>query len=205
MSKKRRPQRVEKPIRIVGGKFGGRKLHFYGAPGTKPMKQRVREAIFNLLGPAVQGKHVLDLFAGTGAMGLEALSRGAGRATLVEQHFPTVELIRRNVADLGVEDLCDVVAADTFIWVRRRLFDLASHPEAWLVFCSPPYAFYVDRKDEMLWLIEAMVRESPDGSLFVVEADRRFDFSLVQKQNTWDVRKYPPAVVGIHRKNLQTS
>ena len=69
----------------------------------RPMKDRVREAIFNLIGPAIRGKHAMDLFAGTGALGLEALSRGADRATFIEQHFPTAKIIRQNIAALGVE------------------------------------------------------------------------------------------------------
>jgi len=111
------------------------------------MKHRLREAIFDCLGPAVRGKYVFDLFAGSGATGLEALSRGAARATLIEQHFPTAETIRRNVAALGVEETVQVVAADVFFW-HGRLRELGSGP--WLVFCSPPYDFYVDRVEELL-------------------------------------------------------
>ena len=84
------------------------------------MKDRVREAVFNLLGKAVRGKHAIDLFAGTGALGLEALSRGATGATFIEQHHPTAKAIRQSAADLGVEATTEIVVANTFLWFRRR-------------------------------------------------------------------------------------
>jgi 16S rRNA (guanine966-N2)-methyltransferase len=184
-------------VRIIGGKFRGRKLEYSGDPRTRPMKDRVREALFNLLGTAVRGKHAIDLFAGTGALGLEALSRGAVRATLVERHFPTAGAIRRNAKTLGVEEQVEVVAANTFLWFRRRP-ELGADP--WLVFSSPPYAFYTERSGEMLELLEGIARAMPVQSVMVVEADERFDFGRLPYPAEWRVRAYPPAVVGIYHK-----
>src|SRR5262245_28662629 len=93
---------VDTPPRIIGGKLRGRKLIYTGDPRTRPMKERVREAIFNLIGVAVRDRHAIDLFAGTGALGLEAISRGAGSATLVERHFPTAGVIKQNAAALEI-------------------------------------------------------------------------------------------------------
>ena len=163
------------------------------------MKDRVREALFNLLGNAVEGKIAIDLFAGTGALGLEALSRGAGRAVLIERHRPTADAIRRNAAILGVEAIVEVSPADTFFW-GRNLPDLGSEP--WLVFCSPPYEFYASRKDDMLWLLSQFFENSPQGSLFSVEADDRFDFHELPKPDRWDIRTYPPAILGIWQKGV---
>jgi 16S rRNA (guanine(966)-N(2))-methyltransferase RsmD len=184
-------------VRIIGGDFRGRKLEYSGDPRTRPMKDRLREAIFNRLGPAPRGKHAIDLFAGTGALGLEALSRGAARATLIEQHLPTARAIGRTAAALGAEGRVEVVNANVFIWFRRR-------PElgtaSWLVFCSPPYAFYVERADEMLALISGLIEAAPPESIFVVESDERFDFARLPGADQWDVRPMPPALVGIWRK-----
>ena len=80
-------------VRIIGGHFKGTRLVHLGDQRTRPMKHRVREAMFNLVGPAVGGMHAVDLFAGTGALALEAISRGAAEATMVERHFPTVRCI----------------------------------------------------------------------------------------------------------------
>ena len=84
------------------------------------MKDRLREAIFNLIGPAIRGKHAVDLFAGTGALALEAISRGAERATLIEQHHPTANVIRQNIAALGVQQQAEVVAGNVFIWWKKQ-------------------------------------------------------------------------------------
>ncbi len=161
------------------------------------MKERVREALFNLVGPSVKGMHAIDLFAGTGALGLEALSRGAARVTFIERHFPTARLIERNIATLGVNDLSEVYAGDVFLWIRRQedWAELVRH--RWLVLCSPPYEFYTQRTDDMLGLLRGLHERAPQGSLFVVEADRSFDFELLADLGPWDVRSYPPAVIGI--------
>jgi 16S rRNA (guanine966-N2)-methyltransferase len=196
----RRTRRAHAPpvgLRIIGGQFRGRKLHYAGDPRVRPMKDRVREATFNLLGPAVRGKHAVDLFAGTGALGLEALSRGARRATLIERHLPTAAVIRRNVAELGVESLCELVEANVFFWAAKQP-DLG--PTPWVVFCSPPYDFYVDRTEEMRSLVGGLVRAAPPESLFAVESDARFDAAQLPDAPGWDVRRYPPAVVAIYRK-----
>ena len=184
-------------MRIVGGRFRGRKIHYAGDPRTRPMKDRVREAVFNLLGPTVRGKHAIDLFAGTGALGWEALSRGAVRTTLIEQHFPTAALLRRTAAELGVEAETTVAAADTFLWFRHGA-ELGETP--WLVFSSPPYDFYVDRREDMLALLSGLIAAAPRESLFVVESDARFDPALLPHPADWDVRDYPPAVVAIYEK-----
>jgi 16S rRNA (guanine966-N2)-methyltransferase len=181
-------------LRIVGGKLRGSKLAYSGDSRTRPMKDRLREAVFNLIGPAVVGTHAIDLFAGTGALGLEAISRGAERATLIERHLPTCELIKKNSVSLGISEQVEVVFADAFTWGIRNP---PQTDRPWLVFCSPPYDFYVDRLSQMLALIERLHAAAPPGSRFVVEADERFDFTLLPQPHAWGVRKYAPAVVGI--------
>ncbi len=165
------------------------------------MKERVREALFNLVGPDVRGKHAIDLFSGTGALGLEALSRGAVTATLVERHFPTADLIKQNAVTLGVLDRCTILPANTLLFPKRWP-EFANMP--WVVFCSPPYDFYLDHAEEMLALIEGLIERSPVESIFCVEADERFDFARLPHADQWDVRTYPPAVVGIWRKAPST-
>ena len=94
-------------VRIIGGRFRGRKIEYAGDLRTRPMKDRVRQAVFDRLATTVRGKHAIDLFAGTGALGLEALSRGALRATFIEQHLPTAKAISaarpRSAAEAEVE------------------------------------------------------------------------------------------------------
>jgi 16S rRNA (guanine(966)-N(2))-methyltransferase RsmD len=184
-------------VRIIGGQFRGRKLLYIGHLRTRPMKDRVREAVFNLLGPDVVDTLAIDLFAGTGALGLEAISRGARRAIFVEQHFPTARVIRQNATLLGIADRVEVVSANVFLWVTTATIDAAA---PWLVFCSPPYAYYVERQPDMLALVGGLVDRAPAHSVFVIESDARFDTSLLPASPTWDVRSYPPAVVAIGRR-----
>lgn len=187
-------------VRIVGGTLRGRNIEYNGDERTRPMKDRVREAVFNLLGD-VAGSLALDLFAGTGVLGFEALSRGALRAFFIEQHFPTADRIRHSAADLGVSAVCEVVAADTLVWFRRPVPLFGDGNRPWLVFCSPPYDSYVSRRDEMLALIEHLWAAAPMDSRFVVEADERFDFALLPEPAAWRLRAYPPAHVGVAVKD----
>lgn len=195
---KRQPSGREKPVglRIVGGTFRGRKLQYAGDLRVRPMKDRVREAVFNLVGPSVRGAHAMDLFAGTGALGLEAISRGAAGATFIECHYPTARVLRANIATLAVEPLCRVVVADTFAWWNQSPCLSAS---AWVAFVSPPYDFYIDRREDMLRLIHGLRAAAPPGSVLVVESDQRFDFASLDSADGWNVRDYPPARVGLYR------
>jgi 16S rRNA (guanine966-N2)-methyltransferase len=192
-------ERIAATLRIIGGKFGRRRLKYTGDPRTRPMKDRVREALFNLVGPSVIGSHAIDLFAGTGALGLEALSRGAARATFIERHYPTADTIKENVASLDVGEISRVTTGDTFLFVRK-LPDMG--PEPWVVFCSPPYDLYVDRADDVRLMIERLMAAAPAGSTFVIESDQRFEIESLPtagREVEWDVRNYPPARVGIGR------
>ncbi len=188
------PDEAASAPRIIGGELRGRKLPFHPDPRTRPMKDRTREAVFNLLGPAVRGKHAIDLFAGTGALGFEALSRGAASATFAERHFPTAAQIERTGEALGVSDRCRIVAGNTLLW-SKRLPDLPPMP--WVVFCSPPYDLYVQQTAEMAALLAALWDRAAPDSVFVVEADERFDFAALPCASLWDVRDYPPARVGL--------
>jgi len=158
------------------------------------MKERVRESMFNLIGPMIKGLHALDLFAGTGAIGLEAISRGAARATFIERHIPTAKLIKQNITALGVQDRCDVISANTLIWTRQP-GTLPTEP--WAVFISPPWELFQTAGPEMLDLIQRMVAQAPPGSLVIVEGDMEFDMEQLPQPDRWRVRAYPPAVIAI--------
>ncbi|MEM9755558.1 MAG: 16S rRNA (guanine(966)-N(2))-methyltransferase RsmD [Pseudomonadota bacterium] len=126
-------------MRIVGGAWRGRRLAEIGrgdqAARLRPTADRVRESVFNILaaaGDPVTGARVLDLFAGTGALGLEALSRGAARAMFVDDGRVAERLLRQNIAALGAGDRADIL--------RRDATALGPAPHAFdLVFLDPPY------------------------------------------------------------------
>lgn len=165
------------------------------------MKDNIREAVFNLIGGYVEHKVAFDLFGGTGAMGLEAISRGAIRALIIERHIPTVRIIKENIQQLDLETRVEVMSGDSFFWGRKFIKEKDTWPsEPWVVMCCPPYDFYVDRWDELQPLIESMFEAAPQQSVFVVESDDRFDPRQLPDADEWEVRQYAPARVAIYKK-----
>ncbi len=123
-------------MRVVAGELGGRKLVAPPGAATRPTTDRVREAVFNSLGSMgiLEDAVVADLYAGSGAMGIEALSRGAARCTFVERDRAALHALRTNLATLGLDERSTVVAADVISWVgAMRGVDLA--------LVDPPYTF----------------------------------------------------------------
>lgn len=123
-------------MRLTGGHDRGRRLIAPRGANTRPTAAKIREAIFNILGPPPEAA-ILDLYAGTGALGIEALSRGANRAVFVERDHQALVALRRNIRELGLEDRSTVIGADVRAVVRRLQND--GQQFAW-VFLDPPYA-----------------------------------------------------------------
>lgn len=119
-------------VRIIGGRWRGRRIAVPELSGLRPTPDRVRETLFNWLAPVIAGSRCLDLFAGTGVLGLEAASRGARQVVLVEGDREAVRRLREAVHALGPE-ACEVVQADALAWLRTapRSFDV--------VFLDPPF------------------------------------------------------------------
>jgi 16S rRNA (guanine966-N2)-methyltransferase len=120
--------------RIIAGELGGRRIAVPADARVRPTADRVREAWMSILGPRLAGSSVLDLFAGSGALGFEALSRGAAHATMVDMNPAAVSAIRENARDLGVEDRVTVRRGDAMRYVRKltlHAFDIA--------LADPPY------------------------------------------------------------------
>ena len=117
------------------------------------------------------------------------------RATLIERHAPTLELIKRNASALGVADQIDARFGDAFLWTKSQV---PADGTPLVVFCSPPYEFYVQRQTEMLELIGHWQRVAPSASHIVVETDERFDVAALPAANQWDVRTYAPAIIAIY-------
>jgi 16S rRNA (guanine966-N2)-methyltransferase len=150
-------------IRVTGGELGGRRLHVPKS-GVRPTTGRLREAIFSMLG-SVDGARVLDLFCGSGALGIEALSRGAGEATFVDRD---TRAVTRNLADLGLEASVD--RGDVATWLsrasRRR-----SPPAYDLVLCDPPYTLAAGLDADLSAGLAKIVAR--DGKLVLETAARK--------------------------------
>ncbi|GIW94155.1 MAG: SAM-dependent methyltransferase [Pirellulaceae bacterium] len=184
-------------VRIVGGRFRGRLIPYRVDRRTRPMKDRVREALFSILGDTIRQLEVIDLFAGTGALGLEALSRGARRAVFVERHIPTAQALEKILRDWHIEQQAELVRADAFFWLRE---DWQPSPRPVLLFFSPPYALYYERTEETVGLIEHFFRRAAPGSWAIVESDTGFDIARHLPDIHWTVRDYPPVRLAFGQK-----
>src|SRR5262245_57149676 len=145
-------------MRIVAGEFGGRRLAIPRDARVRPTADRVREAWMSILTDALPGARVLDLYAGTGALGLEALSRGAASADFVELSPPSLRALEANIAALGVGGRARLHRADALRFVERldrRAYDVA--------FADPPYS-----RDDASRLV-ALFRRTPFARILSVE------------------------------------
>ena len=143
-------------MRVTSGEFGGRKLVTPPGLTTRPTTDRVRQAVFNSLthGGMLDGAVVADLYAGSGALGIEALSRGAERAIFVERDRSALEALRENIAALGIAERSTIVASDVLAWVpAMRGIDIA--------FIDPPYTF--DAWDRLLGVVDATMVVAESG------------------------------------------
>lgn len=183
-------------VRIVGGTLRGRTLSYPANQGTRPMKDRTREAVFSLIGSTIEHSIAIDLFAGTGALVLESLSRGAAAGIAIEQHFPTAETLRIHAKALGLEGVLSVIAGNAFVWGPR--LD-ARRDIPWVVFCAPPYALYTERRQELLDLLGMLIDSAAEGSVFIVESDLEFDPLSLPRGGSWELRSYPPARIALLR------
>lgn len=175
-------------MRVVAGRFGGRSLIAPRGSATRPTSDRVREALFSILGDAVVGARVLDLFAGSGALGLEALSRGASEAMFVDSSGAAVAAIRRNLETLDVE--AEVRRQDALSYLSGASRDARQYD---LVFLDPPYRRAIALGPELSAALSPLLAP---GAWVVAESDRRapleLDLALL------DERRYGDTLIRIH-------
>lgn len=151
-------------MRITGGELGGRTLAVPKSGAIRPTQDRVREALFSMLQFEIAGTRFLDLFAGSGAVGLEALSRGASRATFVEMDAKHLAVLRRNIETFGKPAVSEVVRGDAYRYIsayRGDGFDIA--------FADPPYALGEEKGYESVLKTLAERGVVKAGGLFIAE------------------------------------
>jgi 16S rRNA (guanine(966)-N(2))-methyltransferase RsmD len=175
-------------MRVVAGRYGGRRLVAPPGSATRPTSDRVREALFSVLGAGVEGAHVLDLYAGSGALGIEALSRGAASAVFVDHSAKAIAAVRANLEALGIEAVVRQLDARAALRTSPPLRDPYD-----LVFLDPPY-----RRDAELGreLSEALPAVLAAGARVVSESDRREPLELAFPLT--DERRYGDTIIRIH-------
>ncbi|HEY8866578.1 MAG TPA: 16S rRNA (guanine(966)-N(2))-methyltransferase RsmD [Solirubrobacteraceae bacterium] len=175
-------------MRVVAGVHGGRRLRPPPGAGTRPTGERVREALFAILGP-IEGAIVLDLFAGSGALGIEAISRGAAAATFVDSTPRAIAAVRENLRELGIGD-AKVVRADARAALRKAR---AAGRQYDLVFLDPPYRRSAGLARELDQLLPTVLTK---GARVVSESDRRAPLELSLRLA--GERRYGDTLIRIH-------
>ncbi len=173
-------------IRIVAGSLRGRKLSCTVNPNLRPTPQMVREALFSILGNAVPDRPFLDVFAGTGVVGLEALSRGASSITFVERDFRLIDELERHLRAFGVGDRTAIARADVYKWGERW----QAPPEPVTLFLSPPFADFERRLDDLLGLVGRLQEKAAEGSVLVLQAETGAVIDDLPDRLAWDERRY---------------
>jgi 16S rRNA (guanine966-N2)-methyltransferase len=179
-------------MRVIAGRLGGRRLKAPKGTATRPTSDRVREALFSMLG-GVEGASVLDLFAGTGALGIEALSRGARQAVFVERDGSVVRILSANLEDLGIpREAGEVRRMDALAVLRSAQVSKETYD---LVFIDPPYREAPTWGPELSAMLPALL--APDARV-VVESDRRAPLALelpIERE-----KRYGDTSITIHRQ-----
>ena len=175
---------VGEAMRIIAGEAKGRKLYAPGGEDTRPTADRIRESVFGILGPRVLEARVLDLFGGTGALALEALSRGAARATIVDSSVKAIACIRRNAeAVLGA----DMARVEIFRADYRQAIERLAQPFD-LVFLDPPYRMETAYGDALTRLRQRGLLA--EGALAILERAEARAIALPEGFSVRDARRY---------------
>jgi 16S rRNA (guanine966-N2)-methyltransferase len=141
-------------MRIIAGKFRGRKLLPPEGDATRPVTDRVKQSLFDILTPNIEGARVYDLFAGTGSMGLESLSRDAAHASFFESDRSALDRLKKNITTLKLESRSQIIPGDLFKWISTS----TPTERANLIFLDPPYRFLKEHPDKLQNLAQAIAK-----------------------------------------------
>src|SRR5579872_6571850 len=173
-------------VRIVAGTLRGRKLSVVVHEGMRPTPQMVREAFFSILGNAVPDRVFYDVFAGTGVVGLEAVSRGASSARLIEKDARQVADIQKYASEFGIADRVQVLRADSYRWAERWI----PGKEPVNIFVSPPFSDLSAKIIEFLAFVNLLLEKAPNESVLTIQSEDGFPIEQLPDLPAWDIRTY---------------
>jgi 16S rRNA (guanine(966)-N(2))-methyltransferase RsmD len=173
-------------LRIVAGALRGRKVTCNVSPELRPTPQMVREALFSILGNAVPDRPFVDVFAGTGVNGLEALSRGASTALFVERDFRLSQDIGRYLNEFRVADRGQLIRTDAYRWAA--LWHAPAEPVN--VFVSPPFPDLDERVDDFLALVRRLQEKIAPGSVLILQSEKHKLLDSLPDLDQWEQRRY---------------
>ncbi|RCL00237.1 MAG: 16S rRNA (guanine966-N2)-methyltransferase [Candidatus Tokpelaia sp. JSC188] len=181
-------------MRIVGGKFKGRSLSTPSSPMIRPTSDRIRESLFNILEHRLDGgcgaRRILDLFAGTGALGFEALSRGAEAVVFVEKSIEGYDLIQTNIKRLGLTGVARILRLDA-----TQLDFIGSMAPFHLVFADPPYGHGLGEKAFVAALTGKWLHSD---AMLILEETRDIEIKLPQSFVMYDERHYGSTIIRLY-------
>ena len=175
-------------MRIIAGEFRGRKLLSPESDTTRPITDRVKQSLFDIVAPDIPGHLVCDCFSGTGSMGLESLSRGARQVLFFEADRSALRQLNQNIATLAVQNRARIIPGDLFRW-----FAQVAPPEAdraAIIFLDPPYRFVVQRSDEIRRLIARMISHHLASDGYIVFRHESKDNLALTHLDEFDRREY---------------
>lgn len=175
-------------VRVVSGILRGRKIEFEINPLMRPTPQRVREALFSILGVSLNGIAFFDVFAGTGVNGFEAISRGASKTTFIERDFHLAQAIERYIKKFNVGHLGHVICTDAYRWAARWI----PIKESSIIFISPPFIDFKNQLDELFSMVRSFQEKVKPGSVVVVQTESEISIGdLPEAEGSgWDKRVY---------------
>jgi 16S rRNA G966 N2-methylase RsmD len=205
-------------LRIVAGSLRGRRFSFTADPALRPLPDMVRQALFNILGNAVPDRPFFDLFAGTGAVGLEALSRGASRVEFVERDPRVAREIFGNLQTFGVVGKAKVHRTDVYRWAQHwqappeqappeqappeQAPPEQAPPEPATLFLGPPFPEYEHRLEALLGLLGLLQRKAAPDSVLVLQSEKTFVPDKLPDVDRWEHRRYGRNQLSIWTKEL---
>jgi 16S rRNA (guanine966-N2)-methyltransferase len=181
-------------LRIVAGSLRGRKLNCIVTPDLRPTPQMVREALFSILGNAIPGRTFVDIFAGTGIVGLEALSRGAERTLFIERDFRLAQELERRLREFEVYDEARLYRTDAYRWCA------AWQPpaDAVNIFFSPPFDDLQKRPELLMEALTTLQRNVATDSVIIVQGEK--NSPLEDLLSGWEARRYSRNILWIWQK-----
>lgn len=176
-------------LRIISGKYGGRTIQSPGSAVTHPMSEMIRNAIFNIIGPDIKQADVLDAFAGTGSLGIEAISRGASSVIFIERDRHTFEVLQQNISTLGINDGATCVQIGLSTWIEKNQGNFYD-----IIFADPPFT------DTQLSTVTKLLGMLKPNGLMLLSYPGSSEVPSVNGFVVVDNRRYGNAALAIYRR-----
>ena len=185
-----RPGKIDKPgdnsVRIIAGELRGRRVDCMVNESLRPTPQRTREALFSILGGNLKGEFFVDVFAGTGVVGMEALSRHADRCWFIEKDPRLAVALEKQLKVFRIADRSVVSRLDAYRWAESW----QPSPGNWTVFLSPPFPDLTARSEAMLAMLASLQEILPPGGVLILQAEECPLLEQLPRQDEWRRRKY---------------